>query len=276
MNRAAQQRKLWDVQLDILTVIDQVCKKNGLHYSLYAGTLLGAVRHKGFIPWDDDLDICMPRDEYEVFLDIWKNEDHPGYILQNKRNTPTFTQTFSKIRKDHTTFLQYEWEKGRYHTGIFVDIFPMDRCPDSFLQQALFRWRCVKYLLYTREFVPSEASAVVQVASKLFLALTSKTGRNRYRKRFEKELQELYKDYRKPIVTIETLNTMKALFPNDLFLESKCVVFEKKEYCCFAKWDEYLKLKYGDYMRMPPEKERVWKHLPLVIDFEHNYGEKSE
>ena len=106
MKEKTQQQKLWDVQLDILNLIDQVCSKNDLQYSLYAGTLLGAVRHKGFIPWDDDLDICMPREDYEKFLKIWKDEDHPGYILQNKRNTPLFTQSFTKIRKDHTTFLQ--------------------------------------------------------------------------------------------------------------------------------------------------------------------------
>ncbi len=117
MNERVTQRKLWDIQLEILDVIDLICRKNGLRYSLYAGSLLGAVRHQGYIPWDDDLDICMPREDYERFLDIWKDKDHPGYIMQNKHNTPSFTQSFTKIRKDHTTFLQYEWEK--------IDIIPV-------------------------------------------------------------------------------------------------------------------------------------------------------
>ncbi len=276
MDNKTLQRELWDVQLDILNVIDQICRENGLNYSLYAGTLLGAVRHRGFIPWDDDLDICMPRDDYEIFLNIWRDKDHPGYILQNKRNTPSFTQSFSKIRKDHSTFLQYEWEKGRYHTGIFVDVFPIDRCPSFKLQQILFRWSCVRYLLFTREFVPPKASPLAKAISAVFLTLTTKKGREGYRERFEKRLQELYKTDVNPTIAIETVDTIKQLFPKDLFMESENLIFEGKEYHCFAKWDEYLKLQYGDYMKLPPKQDRVWKHMPLDIDFEHNYGEKHE
>lgn len=270
-----QQQKLWDVLLDILDIIDEVCKENDLHYSLYAGTLLGAVRHQGFIPWDDDLDICMPRDDYEKFIEKWNNQDHPGYILQNKRNTPSFTQSFSKIRKDHTTFLQFEWEKDRYHTGIFVDIFPVDRCPSSYLQQHLFRWRCMKYQLYTREFVPPKASLPTRMVSVILLALTTSKNRQAYRSRFENKLKILFSHSELPTVAIESMATINQTFPNDLLNDYEDLPFEGKKYKCFVQRDVYLTLKYGQYMQLPPEEERVWKHDHLIIDFDQNYGEES-
>lgn len=274
MKEKTQQQKLWDVQLDILNVIDQVCRENNLHYSLYAGTLLGAVRHQGFIPWDDDLDVCMPRDDYVKFLKIWKDKDHSGYILQNKQNTPSFTQSFSKIRKDHTTFLQYEWEKDRYHTGIFVDVFPADRCPDSFIKQMLFRWRCMKYQLFTREFIPPKSSLLIKMISMILLVLTSSSKRKKYRKNFENKMTELYQHKDLPIVFIERTATIKQVYPNSLLEEYIDLPYEGKNYRCILMWDEYLKLKYGNYMELPPEKERTWQHNQLIIDFDHNYGEE--
>ena len=97
-----QLRRLQLMQLEILKVIDTICQKHQIAYSLYGGTLLGAIRHKGFIPWDDDLDICMSRTEYERFLRVWEEEKPQGYLIQNKENTPSFTQSFTKIRKEHT------------------------------------------------------------------------------------------------------------------------------------------------------------------------------
>ena len=93
-------RRLQLTQLEILKVFDKICMDHGLRYSLYAGSLLGAVRHQGFIPWDDDLDVCMARADYDRFMEIWEAVKPEGYILQNKENTPGFTQSFSKIRKD--------------------------------------------------------------------------------------------------------------------------------------------------------------------------------
>lgn len=273
MSEKLQQQKLWDIQLEILDVIDKVCRDNELHYSLYAGTLIGAVRHQGFIPWDDDLDICMPRNDYEMFLKIWKNQDHPGYILQNKRNDPAFTQSFTKIRKDHTTFLQYEWEKGRYHTGIFVDIFPIDRCPTSLTKLCLFRWKCMKYQLFTREFHPAKASLPVKMVSKILLGITSESKRKKYRDSFEQELIELYNDSELPTTTIETVDEMKKTYPNDLTNNYVNLLFNGRAYQCFSQWDIFLRIQYGDYMKFPPEEKRIWKHEHLIIDFDRNYGE---
>lgn len=266
-------RKLWDVQLEILDIIDVMCRKNGIHYSLYAGSLLGAVRHRGYIPWDDDLDICMSRNDYEQFMNAWKRENPSGYILQNKDNTPSFTQSFTKIRKEHTTFLQYDWEKDKYHTGIFVDIFPIDRIPKGSLKRKMFLWNCMKYQLYTREFVPPKGSAVVKLVSKILLNSTTAAQRNTFRKRFENKLKEYDKHPEWNTVAIERMQTITQPLPADLLDEYIRLEFENKQYECFAKWHEYLTCKFGDYMELPPKSERVLNHNQLVIDFEHNYEE---
>ena len=166
-------RKLQLTQLEMLKVVDTFCKENNISYSLYAGTLLGAVRHQGFIPWDDDLDICMSRENYNRFIELWTKTCPKGYIIQNKENTPEFTQSFTIIRKENTTFLQYEWEIEKYHTGIFIDVFPIDRIPDKGLPLIMYKLHCMLYQLYTREFVPVKSRKIVQLVSGILLKINS-------------------------------------------------------------------------------------------------------
>ena len=157
MNKSENEilHQLWSIELEILDVIDQICVAHNLRYSPIYGTLLGAVRHKGFIPWDDDIDLMMPRDDYEAFLALWQQEAPKGYILQNTRNSPDFSQNFTKIRKDHTAFIQTEDERDkRYHKGIFVDIFPADRVITGTLEQKTKYAACAVNLLYSRRQTP--------------------------------------------------------------------------------------------------------------------------
>lgn len=269
-------RRLQLTQLEILKIFDGFCREHDLKYSLYAGSLLGAVRHKGFIPWDDDLDVCMSRANYDRFIALWKQEGPSGYILQNKENSPDFWQSFSKIRKDHTTFLQEQREAGQYHTGIFLDIFPLDRIPDGGLKRKLFKWHCMKYQLFTREFVPPKASVVVRMGSSFILACTPKCRRESVR---QSELEKItrYNSQRDlEVAAIETMDSLKKTFSPDMLDAYVDLPFEDGTFMCFAGWEDHLRRKYGDYMQLPPEEERAWRHHPIVIDFEHNYEELSQ
>ncbi len=266
-------RKLQSVQMEILNVIDRICKKNNLHYSLYAGTLLGAARHGGFIPWDDDLDICMSREDYDTFICLWDKEEHDGYLLQNKETNLGFTQSFTKIRKEHTTFLQYDWEVNKYHTGIFVDVFPVDRIPDGILRRTLFQWNVMKYQLFTREFVPPKATGLVMMISSFLLRTSSAEKRRKFRYKFEEKLRKYDKNKQYSVVMVERIDTSKQIMPKELLDSFAKLSFENAEYECFSLYREYLTRKYGDYMQLPPERNRVWNHNHLMIDFERDYEE---
>lgn len=260
------------VTIEILGVIDKLCRENGIQYSLCAGTLLGAVRHQGFIPWDDDLDVCMSREHYERFIEVWDIVRPHGYILQNKDNTPNFTRGFTKIRKDHTTFVQEESEIAKYHTGIFVDIFPMDRVPDGGLARWTFYFDCCKYQLLTRQFVPNNGNFLIKYFCRLYLAYTS-SNHTIHRKKLEENILKYSHDKKLQMAILETQKSMRTIFPNDIMEEFCELQFEGQSYMCFYNWKTFLENNYGDYMKLPPESERVWKHHPILIDFEHNYEE---
>ncbi len=266
-------RQLQLTQLDILTDIDKFCAEYNLRYSLYAGTLLGAVRHKGFIPWDDDLDICMPREDYDKFISLWQNESPAGYILQNKESSPNFTPSFTKIRKEHTAFVQQGEENANYHLGIFVDIFPIDRMPNGKLKRLIFTYRCMKYQLFTREFVPPKGSFAEKAVSAVLLAMYPTEKRMEARKKLLKKITQQNNNKNCECVAIEIMSTIRQPLPADLFGGLVRLNFESGKFFCFKDWDRYLTIKYGNYMTPPPESEREWKHHPVLIDFENNYDE---
>lgn len=126
-------KEVWAVQLDLLAEFDRVCKKHNIKYFASGGTALGAIRHKGFIPWDDDMDLMMFRDDYNKLLEIGPKEFEQPYFLQNKFTDPCGNETISKLRNSDTTALLKTEVNScfNYNKGIFIDIFPLDAVPDD-------------------------------------------------------------------------------------------------------------------------------------------------
>lgn len=260
-------RKLQLTQLEILKYVNDFCLNNNIRYSIAYGTALGAVRHKGFIPWDDDMDICMLREDYNKFLSLWKDSD--DYILQNNETNSDFTQTFSKIRKRNTSFVQKNDVGKSFHKGIFIDIFPFDRKPVGKLKQIDQKINVMLFQLYFRGYVPETNGTILKLGSAVLLKIHRK---NSYSKLAEKHLQKAIRyndDKTLPVFDTCTFAGMKKQYDNNLFDDIEYIDFENCKLPIFKSYVNFLKTCYGDYMKLPPKEEQTWFHHPLLVDFEN-------
>ncbi len=264
------QHCLWAVEQDILDEIHRVCTKNGLRYSLAYGTLLGAVRHGGFIPWDDDIDVMMPREDYERFLKIWNSASKPGYILQTEAETEDYNNNFAKIRKDKTTFLMYEEQrKRRFHKGIYVDIFPADRkAPSGFTSKFQYVAFALN-LLFNRGYT-SGTGGGIGLAEFILLHSVPKKFHHKVSLLAGKRSRRWNQDKTAERILPCTIRDCKRFYPSDLFDHFTELDFNGKKYHSVRDFESFLSIRYGDYMQLPPEEERVWKHHPILISFDHN------
>ena len=149
----ASLRQLQQIELELLLEADRICRKHGIHYNIIAGTMLGAVRHGGFIPWDDDADIALLRPEYERFREACRTElDPERYSFQDHTVTPGYRWGYGKLRRRDTLFLREHQEHMPYEQGVFIDVFPLDAVPDSHAGRAVVNAECflVRKLLWSR------------------------------------------------------------------------------------------------------------------------------
>ncbi len=265
-------RKLQLTQVEILKDIDEFCVANNIPYSIAFGTVLGAVRHGGFIPWDDDVDICMLREDYNRFISLWKDNDK--YLLQNHSTNPDFTQTFTKIRKRNTAFVQTTDVGKDFHKGIFVDIFPFDRVAEGGVKRKIQILNSVLYALYSRGYTPKNNGTLMRLCSSIILKLKPKS---KYDAAAQKQLKKLTKynhNKKLKIYSVSTFGNMKKEYDSDLFENLSRIKYENITVSVFNKYDQFLSYFYGDYMKLPPVSERNWTHRPIKIDFEHEYKEQ--
>ncbi len=238
--------------LEILKAIDAFCKEKGIRYSLAYGTLLGAARHKGFIPWDDDIDLQMPRPDYERFVAEFR---HPRYICH--RNSPKFTQYFAKV-EDPTTVCHERKLSRRLRMGLNVDIFPVDGKPDTPELQKAHEKRIGRPV--RRLFIRRRGFFTFRDFN--FAKIEAFIHSPEYWINQAETLMKSYDvatcDYCGSICT--TYNGLVEIFPRDVFENYTTLEFEGIQFPVFARWDYFLKSYYGDYMQLPPEEKRRIHH----------------
>lgn len=261
-------------ELDIFKQFIKICKDNNLTYFVLGGTALGAVRHKGFIPWDDDIDVALPRDDYEKFLLIAQKSLPDNMFLQTYITDKNYPHPFAKIRNNDTAFIEKTVSKIDMNHGVYIDIFPLDGYPNSKLKAKFFKIqnRILRVAISNVFLVDS----ISQNKSKLFFKKCIAGLLPNYRI-LVKKLDKLYKA--NPYNNSETVANfcgawgMKEVMPKEYFGNGTEGEFEGLEVNLPEKTHEYLTSLYGDYMKLPPVEKRVGHHYCTVIDLKKSYKE---
>ena len=234
---------------EILIVFDKFCKDNNLRYSLFAGTALGAVRHKGFIPWDDDIDVCMVRDEYEKFLALWGEQTIEDCYLQSKSN-PNYALNHEKIRSTKPAY-----------KGIFIDVFPLDKIPDNKRKRKTFMLYAKLRLIYTRNYPYKSGGKVLELISRMLLAAPNCLKR-RMRNLCDRKVKK-YNSMDKGFgyICLTCPDDLRYVYQGTIMNSFEDINFEGMDFTISSEYDTILKVLYNDYMTLPPEEERVCKHF---------------
>ena len=250
-------RSLQRAELELLKEADRICGKCGIHYNIIAGTLLGAVRHGGFIPWDDDTDIALLRPEYERFREAVRTElDTERFLSQDMEETPGYRWGYGKLRLKDSLFLREYQEEMPYHQGVFLDVFPLDPVPASLAGRTLMNFRC--FCLRKALWSKVGRKAAPKAAMRAWYGLLSRIPEEALRRRMRGLIRETKRYADSPWVRI-------LMFPTPTkdwgylrrwYEHSKPTVFEGMEFSGIAEADEYLTFKYGDYRTPPPESGR--------------------
>ncbi len=251
-----QLRRLQLTELELLREVDRICRKCNIHYNIIAGTLLGAVRHGGFIPWDDDADVALLRPEYEKFRRACKTQlDTSRFYFQDHRNTPGYRWGYGKLRRKNTLFLREHQEHMPYRQGVFIDIFPLDYVPDPYYRRCLHNFECFLY----RKFFWSE---VGKVADKSFpmrwlYGIMSTVPEKLLKRSFNRFIK--HSDRKRTgwvrILTFPTPNKAYG-YRVEWYENSAQIDFEGVSFAGIRDYNAYLSFKFGKYMELPPEGQR--------------------
>lgn len=243
------------IMVDILDTVVSFCEKKNLRYFLAYGTTIGAVRHKGFIPWDDDIDICMPRPDYEYLLKNFDLSDSP-YKTISWYNNQDFEVPFAKVHDTRTIIIEHKYRNINY--GVYIDVFPIDGFQADWQIQVC--WLLRKLLNCKKAALGQGRGIIKDIAiciSKILLSLISV--RNIL---LLMNIIGKIKDYEhsKYVECFYSTTTKKEKYLKSVFDNYTLQYFEGKQYKIPADYDTYLRQQYGDYMKLPPIEKQVSHH----------------
>lgn len=266
--------KLHEVQLDLLKKFIKICGELKLTYYLVGGSALGAVKYKGFVPWDDDLDVAMPRGDYEKFLsEAEKHFEYP-YFLQNYRTDPEFPFLFSKLRNSETAFIEESWKNLKINHGIYIDIFPLDGYPEGKAGQLALDAEIVWYktqLSIARNKYRPVLTARGRLEQLCYNTFGKHLSTAKIMKRYENTVKKYDPD--KSGYFYNYGNKMHAVekVPAEVYGSGVRAEFEGLTVMIPERYDDFLRQRFGDYTEELPEEKRVGSHIFSAVDTEKSY-----
>ena len=273
-----------EVQTHLLKIFKEfvrVCEKHHLRYFVDSGTLIGAMRHKGFVPWDDDIDVMMPRDDFDKFVKLQYEYEGTPYFIQTWRTDPHYTYCFAKLRDSSTTFIENFYVNHRINHGLWIDIFVLDgvsykvKPREKFAHRFRFTW-WMNYMSYlpqlTRKFHKETffKDLGLNIIGCLFYIMDPFHIRNRIVERFMKKHTL---DKAKMVANYYDFKPKKQAMRKELFDEYIQVPFEDMMVNAPKGYDEYLTILYGDWRTPPPKDKQIGMHFDKGMSMTQGYKE---
>lgn len=267
---AEQIRELQGRGLEMALYFDKFCTEHNLTYFLCGGCCIGTIRNGGFIPWDDDVDVFMPRRDYERLKELWVNTLE--YSIQYTTKEIITKNQFLTICDNNTTFIKTYQKDLDINHGLVLDVLPLDGCPTGIKRKLQKLW-ALAYSLFIVGAAPENHGKVVRAVGKLALALVP-TNKMRYRlwRLCEKRMTRYSIDDCAYITELcSGPRYMQNEYPREFFAKPIRKSFEGHMLPIPVGYDGYLKMAFGDYMQLPPEEKRVCHHEYEIMDMRNNY-----
>lgn len=265
MIKTIDTKELKIIQLELLDELKDYCDRNGLTYYLTYGTLIGAARHKGYIPWDDDIDVMMPRKDYESLIGGFNagTKSNNVRVVSHEIDTEYYL-AFAKLI--NTTTVMQEEVNSNYRIGVYIDIFPLDNLADDYEKAKNRMRKAFRYneIMLFKNLAINENRAWYK---NVLIGIGRSIGILWSRDKLIKQLNDF--GVRKPdgsytkyvgVVTGISAGDESRVFKSEWFKEAVEMDFEGKKYSAPAGYDEFLRKIYGDYMKMPPADEQIPHH----------------
>ena len=257
-----KRKKIWAVEIDLIQNFDEICRRHSLKWFAANGTLLGAVRHHGFVPWDDDVDIAMPRRDYDRFLSVAPGELREDHFLHVSEPGGEYFKDYARLRNEKTTALTLrDWEKGKSH-GIFIDIFPLENRPDSdrswrwYKRRLIFVRTMLNMNVYRSQYRSSFYRELAYIFGRSYIKLF---GWSSLIQKFE-QLKSRYSEAPTKKMFQFAHGSRLMEFPASWFASEIVMEFEYIRVRIPREYDKILRVHYGDYHILPPEDKRGMHH----------------